>query len=127
MRSDLRENWKIDGRARRRPRMRYAIVYQRQAQELAKEKNFTAIRSVYHRAFRRTRRRSRSIQTNGPDFFGFVRGNSDAMVDAAREIESAFERHIESRDLNWFVTGSQNSALQVVAECWKEAGQPETR
>jgi hypothetical protein len=102
-----------------------AAVYQRQAQEFAKEKNYTAIRSVYHRAFRESGEDPAAFKRMARDYFGFVRGNNDAMVAAAREIESAFEKHIETRDLNWFVTGSQNSALQVVAECWKEAGQPE--
>lgn len=102
-----------------------AAVYQRQAQEFAKEKNYTAIRSVYHRGFRESGDDPAAFKRMARDFFAFVRGNNDAMVEAAREIESAFERHIESRDLNWFVTGSQNSALQVVADCWKEAGQPE--
>lgn len=102
-----------------------AELYQRQAQELAKEKSFTAIKSLYHRAFRESGEDPAAFKRMARDFFGFVRGNNTAMVDAAREIESAFERHVESRDLNWFVTGSQNSALQVVADCWKEAGQPE--
>jgi hypothetical protein len=102
-----------------------ANLYQRQAQEFAKEKDLAGIRSVYHRAFREHGEDPAAFKRMARDYFAFVRGNVDAMVDAAREIESAFERHIESRDLNWFVTGSQNSALQVVADCWKEAGQPE--
>ena len=102
-----------------------AAVYQRQAQEFAKEKNYAGVRSVYHRAFRESGEDPAAFKRMARDFFGMVRGNNDAMVDAAREIESAFEKNIETRDLNWFVTGSQNSALQVVADCWKEAGQPE--
>lgn len=124
MRSDLRD---LEKRRSGPPPTaeEIAAVYQRQAQEFAKEKNYTAIRSVYHRAFRESGEDPAAFKRMARDYFSFVRGNNDAMVDAAREIESAFEKHIETRDLNWFVTGSQNSALQVVAECWKEAGQPE--
>jgi hypothetical protein len=124
MRSDVRD---LENRRSGPPPTAEEIaeLYQRQAQEFAKDKNIAGIRSVYHRAFREHGEDPAAFKRLARDYFGFVRGNTDAMVDAAREIESAFERHIESRDLNWFVTGSQNSALQVVADCWKEAGQPE--
>jgi hypothetical protein len=124
MRSDLRD---LDNRRSGPPPTAEEIadLYQRQAQEFSKEKNIAGVRSVYHRAFREHAEDPAAFKRMARDYFTLVRGNADAMVDAAREIESAFERHVESRDLNWFVTGSQNSALQVVADCWKEAGQPE--
>jgi hypothetical protein len=124
MRSDLRD---LESRREGPPPTAEEIadLYKRQAQEFAKEKDLAGVRSVYHRAFREHGEDPAAFKRMARDYFAFVRGNSDAMVDAARDIESAFERNIETRDLNWFVTGSQNSALQVVADCWKEAGQPE--
>jgi hypothetical protein len=102
-----------------------SLIYQRQAQAMAKDKDYAGVRTVYRRAFREHAEDPAAFKRMARDYFAFVRADDKARLEAARDIETAFERYLESRDLNWFVTTSQNSALEVVADCWKEAGQPE--
>ena len=102
-----------------------ATLYQRQAQAMAKEKDYDGVRTLYRRAFREHGEDPAAFKRMARDYFAFVRKDDKAKVEAARDIETSFERYLESNSTNWFVTSSQNSALEVVADCWKEAGQPE--
>ncbi len=102
-----------------------STLYQRQAQVMAKQKDYNGVQTLYRRAFREHGEDPAAFKRMARDYFAFVRVDGKAKVEAARDIETSFERYLESKDTNWFVTNSQNSALEVVANCWKEAGQPE--
>jgi hypothetical protein len=99
-----------------------AETFQRQASLLAKDKNYTGVRAIYHNAFREHGQDAAAFKKMATDYFALTRADTAAALDACREIEASFERYIETRDTFWFAVQGQDSCAAVVAQCWRQAG-----
>ena len=99
-----------------------AATFQRQATLLKAARDYVGIRAIYHKAFRQHGEDPAAFKKMARDYFGLVREDRTAALDACREIESSFEKYVETRDTFWFAVKGQNSAAEVVAQCWREAG-----
>ena len=99
-----------------------AATFQRPAALRATDKDYAAVRAVYHTAFREKGEDAAAFKTMCNDYFALVRGDQDAALAACHEMQASFDRYIETRDNNWFVVGSQNSCANVIAQCWRAIG-----
>ena len=99
--------------------------FKRQAELLKPAKDWDAIRAIYHRGFRDHASDAAAFKAMAGDFFALVRDDEKARTEAAREIEGAFEKYVETRTTEYFSVTSQNSARGVVAKCWRTAGDEE--
>lgn len=100
-----------------------AETFHRQAAILQKTKDYAGIRAIYHAAFREHGEDAAAFKKMANDYFGLVREDKPAGLDACREMEASFERFVETRTIGWFEVKSQNSCAEVVAKCWREAGE----
>ena len=99
--------------------------FKRQAELLKPAKDWDAIRAIYHRGFRDHASDAAAFKAMAGDFFAIVSDDEKARTEAAREIEGAFEKYVETRTNEYFSVTSQNSARGIVAQCWRTAGDEE--
>ncbi len=100
-----------------------AAGWKRQAEVMAKAKDFEAVRSLYRRAFDSTSDPS-VFRILARDLYAMVESDSAVLADACREMETAWRRQIDQGG-DYFAIQSQNSALGTVIDCWRKAGNTE--
>jgi hypothetical protein len=98
-------------------------VHERYAALFAKTNDYTSLRKIYRDALDDYGKESAKFKALAHDYWSAVMtASTEVKTTACRDIEAAFERHVETRSGDYFDVKSQNSAAQVVAECWREAG-----
>ena len=68
---------------------------------------------------------ARRWRSRARDYFALCTTNESEREKAARQIESTYERSVETPTIDWFAVNSQNSAHAIVADCWKACGNTE--
>ena len=99
-----------------------AASYLRQAGLLANQKDLDSIRTIYRRALSEHGSDPALFKALGKDFFGFLSKDAVLSIKACHDLESACGRQVGKGGGDWFDTTSQNSAWQLVANCYGSAG-----
>jgi hypothetical protein len=121
LRGDIRDLGKLKGLTSREEIL---TAHRRYADVFAKTDDFTSIRRIYRDALDDYGREAAKFKSLAKDYWNYLKAASEtARLAACRDIEAAYERHVETRSGDYFDVQSQNSAAQVVADCWREAGQ----
>ncbi|MFN0127758.1 MAG: hypothetical protein ACKV19_13845 [Verrucomicrobiales bacterium] len=98
-----------------------ARSYARQADVLRQAGDIDAVRSLYRRALD-DRANAATFKLLARDYFKAVADHPEAQLRACRDLESAWNRHVDTGG-DYFDIGSQNSALAVIIECYRAAGE----
>lgn len=97
-----------------------ARSYARQADVLRQAGDIDGIRSLYRRALD-DRANAATFKILARDYFNAVASHPEAQLRACRDLETAWNRHVDTGG-DYFDIGSQNSALAVIIECYRTAG-----
>ncbi len=102
-----------------------AELVKREGQLLAEAGKFDSLHQLYHRSLQENGGNPSAWKTLARDYFSMCSGSESEREKSARQIESTYDRYVETATLDWFAIGSQNSAHAFVAECWKTCGNTE--
>lgn len=98
-------------------------AHERYASTLQKANDYAGVRHVYREALDDYGREAAKFKALAKDYWNMVQAAPPAVKQSVcRDIEAAYERHIESKSGDYFDVKSQVSALNVVAECWRQSG-----
>ena len=98
-------------------------AHQRYAELVLKTNDYAALRRVYRDALDDYGVEAAKFKALARDYWKLVATAApEIRKNAARDIEGAYERHVETKAGDYFSVKSQISAAAVVAQCWREAG-----
>lgn len=101
---------------------RVAEAYRRQAELLVTANDLDGVRGIYRRAFSEHGWDPSRFKALASDLFKLVEKDSVVADKACHDLESACRRYVGRGGGDWFVIGSQNSAWQLVADCYRKCG-----
>ena len=120
LRSEVRDLSKLKGLTSQEE---IRSAYDRYASLMLKSNDYTSVRLAYRDALDDYGREAAKFKMLARDYWKFVQAAPAAVkLNACRDIEGAFERHIETKSGDYFDVKSQNSAAEVVAQCWRQHG-----
>jgi hypothetical protein len=97
-----------------------ARAYSRQAAVLKESGDFDGIRAVYRKALSDVSDAA-LFKELARDFFRAVEGRPEVAPAACRDMEQAWNRHVDTGG-DYFDVTSQNSALEVIIGCYRQVG-----
>jgi hypothetical protein len=98
-------------------------AHQRYAELALKANDYPAVRKVYRDALDDYGREAAKFKALAQDYWRLLATAPPAIRQTAcRDIEGAYERHVETKGGDYFSVKSQSSAAAVVAQCWRESG-----
>ncbi|MDB6171156.1 MAG: hypothetical protein JWL59_467 [Chthoniobacteraceae bacterium] len=99
-------------------------AYKRQADLFLKDGDYASLRRIYREALSSHGREAAKFKSIARDYWGYMSGASEELRGAAaRDIDSVYQHHVETKTGDYFDVKSQNSAAEVVIQCLREAGE----
>ncbi|MGI8601620.1 MAG: hypothetical protein ACR2OZ_01340 [Verrucomicrobiales bacterium] len=98
-----------------------ALTFKRQADVHKANNDLEGVRSVYRKAMGDTTNPA-FFKVLARNYFDCVRAEVQLAQRACRDMESAFNRHLDEGG-DYFDIQSQNSALEIIIDCYKTAGE----
>jgi len=95
---------------------------QRQADILAEAENFDGISSLYRRAFQEFGNKSEAFTMIADQYFGYAARKPEWQRKACREIELAYQRHIDTGSGEYFKAKTEIGILRKVAGYYEQCG-----
>ncbi|MES2707639.1 MAG: hypothetical protein V4726_13675 [Verrucomicrobiota bacterium] len=99
-----------------------AESFRRQAELLVTTNDLDGVRGIYRRAFWDYGDDPSLFKALARDLFKLVEKDTVIADKACRDLESACKRYVGRGGGDWFDIGSQNSAWQLVADCYRKCG-----
>ena len=102
-----------------------AELVKREGQLLAEAGKFDSLHQIYHRSLQENGGNPAAWKALAHDYFALCSANEAEREKSARQIETTYDRYVETPTIDWFAVNSQNSAHALVADCWKTCGNTE--
>ena len=83
------------------------------------------ISRLYDRALRDYGGSITGFKMMANDYFSYFRGDAELGRKAARDIELAFKRVVETGTKNWFRSNTESSIYKMICEFYRDAGDPD--
>jgi hypothetical protein len=83
----------------------------------------TRVSRLYDRALREYGSSITGFKMMAEDYFGFVRADEKLAAKAARDIELAFKRVVETGSKDWFRANTETSIYKMICGYYREVGQ----
>jgi hypothetical protein len=83
------------------------------------------ISQLYDRALRDYGGSITGFKIMAEDYFSYCKDDKELAHKAARDIELAFKRVVETKTLNWFRATTEASISQMICNYYRAAGDPE--
>jgi hypothetical protein len=100
------------------------VAYTREADIFTKASDFASLRRLYREALDDYGNEPSKFKALARDYWALMTSApNDLRVSAARDIDSIYQHHVETKSGGYFDVKSQNSAAEVVIQCFRDIGE----